>query len=58
LFSRLVREGPAMLGGLGLAEREALRAGLTSAFTTAFLGVALLIGAGGWLAWRVPMRRL
>ncbi|TDH61364.1 MFS transporter [Dankookia rubra] len=58
LFARLVREGPALLPGLAEAERETLREGLTTAFRAAFGGAALLVAAGSWLAWRVPVQRI
>jgi MFS family permease len=58
LFTRLVREGPALLPALEPGMRAALREGLGWAFQAAFLGAAVLAAMGSWLATRVPLQRL
>jgi len=58
LFSRLVREGPALLPGLEPELRAALREALGWAFRAAFLGAAALAATGSVLAMRVPLQRI
>lgn len=57
LFARAMQDRAAG-AGLTAAEAAALRGGLVEAFRLAFLGVAVLVGAGGVVAWRVPVRRV
>lgn len=58
LFTRLVREGAALLPTLAEPARLALRQGLSDAFRLGFGVAAGLAACGAWFAWRVPVRRV
>lgn len=57
-FQRLVAEGAGFVATLGPEAAATLRADLAEAFRMLFAAAAMLMAAGGFFAWRVPLRRV
>lgn len=57
-FQRLVVEGAGFVATMGPEAAATLRADLVEAFRMLFASAAVLMAAGGFFAWRVPLRRV
>jgi hypothetical protein len=57
-FQRLVAEGAGFVATLAPEAAAALRADLIEAFRMLFVSAAVLMAAGAYFAWRVPLRRV
>jgi MFS family permease len=54
----IIERGPEMMSALGAGQEGVQRAEIATAFRAAFAAVAAFTGAGIWLAWSIPLRRV
>jgi EmrB/QacA subfamily drug resistance transporter len=58
LFGAIIEQGPEAIAALPAARQAVIQSEIAGAFRAAFLTIALFTGAGTWLAWSMPLRRL
>jgi EmrB/QacA subfamily drug resistance transporter len=58
LFGAIIERGPEAIAALAPAQRALIEGQIGNAFTAAFITIAAFTGAGAWLAWTLPLRRL
>ncbi len=58
LFGTIIEQGPDAIAALAPARQVAIEHDIGNAFTAAFVTIAAFTGAGTWLAWSLPLRRL
>jgi EmrB/QacA subfamily drug resistance transporter len=58
LFGSIIERGPEAIATLAPARQTLIRREIADAFSAAFLTISAFTGAGAWLAWSLPLRRL